>query len=128
MDPNVWLEDYRLACRAGGATDDLFVIQYLPIYLADSARAWLEYLPPCCIHTWADLKQIFVCNFQGIYKHPGNARDLKSCKQKPDESLHDYIHRFLNQCNQLPDIVDADVIGAFISGPPARAWSTSSAA
>jgi hypothetical protein len=24
--PSVWLEDYRFACHAGGATDDLFFI------------------------------------------------------------------------------------------------------
>jgi hypothetical protein len=44
-NPSVWLEDYRLACHAGGATDDLFVIKNLPLYLSDSARTWLEHLP-----------------------------------------------------------------------------------
>jgi hypothetical protein len=29
-NPNVWLEDYRHACRVGGADDDLFIIQFLP--------------------------------------------------------------------------------------------------
>jgi hypothetical protein len=43
-NPSIWLEDYRLTCRAGGADDDLFIIQFLPIYLADSARAWLDHL------------------------------------------------------------------------------------
>jgi hypothetical protein len=38
-NPNIWLEDYHLACRAGGVYDDLFIIQFLLIYLADSARA-----------------------------------------------------------------------------------------
>jgi hypothetical protein len=37
-NPSVWLEDYRLSCHAGGATDDLFVIKNLPLYLGDSAR------------------------------------------------------------------------------------------
>jgi hypothetical protein len=40
-NPSVWLEDYRLACHAGGATDDLFVIKNLPLYLSDSAHTWL---------------------------------------------------------------------------------------
>jgi hypothetical protein len=44
-NPSVWLEDYRLTCHAGGATDDLFVIKNLPLYLSDSARMWLEHLP-----------------------------------------------------------------------------------
>jgi hypothetical protein len=41
----IWLEDFRLAYRACGEDDDLFIIQYLPLYLAESARAWLEHLP-----------------------------------------------------------------------------------
>jgi hypothetical protein len=38
-NPSVWLEDYCLAYKAGGADDDMFIIQFLPIYLANSARA-----------------------------------------------------------------------------------------
>jgi hypothetical protein len=38
-NPSVRLEDYHLPCKARGADDDLFIIQFLPIYLADSARA-----------------------------------------------------------------------------------------
>jgi hypothetical protein len=35
-NPVVWLKDFHLACRAGGADDDLFIIQYLLLYLAKS--------------------------------------------------------------------------------------------
>jgi hypothetical protein len=69
----VWLEDFCLACQAGGADDDLFIIQYLPLYLAESARAWLEHLPANNIHSWTDFKCIFVGNFQGMYVHPRNS-------------------------------------------------------
>ena len=62
-NPDVWLEDFHLACRAGGADDDLFTIQYLPLYLAESARAWLEHLPANNIHSWADLRRMFIGNF-----------------------------------------------------------------
>jgi hypothetical protein len=44
-DPRVWLSDYRLACQRGGATTDEVIIRNLPLYLADSARTWLEHLP-----------------------------------------------------------------------------------
>jgi ethanolamine ammonia-lyase small subunit len=47
---------------------------------------------------------------------PGNPWDLKNYWQKPDESLHDYIRRFSKQCNKLPNIADADVFSAFLSG------------
>jgi hypothetical protein len=54
-NPSIWLEDYHLVCRAGGASDDLFVIQFLPIYLADFARAWLDHLPRNVINSWDGL-------------------------------------------------------------------------
>ena len=61
-NPVHWLEDYRLACRTGGA-DDLFAIQYLPLFLTDSARGWLEHLPEGCVQDWSDLRRVFVGNF-----------------------------------------------------------------
>jgi len=68
------------------------------------------------IHDWADLVKIFVGNFQGTYVRPGNSWDLRSCRQKPDESLRDFIRRFSKQCTELPNITDSEVIGAFIAG------------
>jgi hypothetical protein len=43
-NPSIWLENYRLACSVGGTDDDFFIIQFLPIYLADTARSWLDHL------------------------------------------------------------------------------------
>ena len=34
-NPGIWLEDFRLAYRAGGVDDDHFIIQYLPIYMGE---------------------------------------------------------------------------------------------
>jgi hypothetical protein len=34
----------------GGATDDLFIIKNLPLYLGDSAQTWLKHLPRGEIH------------------------------------------------------------------------------
>ena len=59
----LWLEDYQLACQASGVDNDYFIIHNLPLFLADSARAWLEHLPSNGIQSWADLKEIFVGNF-----------------------------------------------------------------
>ena len=54
-------------------------------------------------------------NFQGTYKRLRNPWDLKNCRQKAGETLHGYIRRFSWQCNELPNIADANVIGAFLS-------------
>jgi hypothetical protein len=85
----VWLEEYRLTCRVDRADVDFFIIQFLSIYLADSARAWLDHLPRNSIHCWEDLKEIFNRNFQGTYVWLGNPWDLKGCQQKQGESLLD---------------------------------------
>jgi hypothetical protein len=61
--PSIWMEDYCLACRVGGANDDLFVIQFLTIYLAESTRAWLDHLPRNTINCWEDMWEVFTGNF-----------------------------------------------------------------
>jgi hypothetical protein len=60
---NVWLEDYRLACKVCGADDDLFIIQFLPFYLVDTTRVWLDHLSKNTVDSWEDLKEIFTNNF-----------------------------------------------------------------
>jgi hypothetical protein len=67
----MWLEDYQLACHAGGVTYDLFIIKNLLLYLGDSARMWLKHLYHGKIHDWADLCRVFIGNFQGTYTRPG---------------------------------------------------------
>jgi hypothetical protein len=47
---------------------------------------------------------------------PGNSWDLRSYKQKPGESLRDYIRRFSKQHTGLPNLTDSDVIIAFLPG------------
>ena len=42
MNPGLWLEDYRLACRANGTVSDNFIIRNLPMFQAYLARTWLE--------------------------------------------------------------------------------------
>jgi hypothetical protein len=59
----LWLADYRLTCHLGGTDDDNLIIYNLPLFLSDTARAWLEHLPPGQISNWDDLVQAFADNF-----------------------------------------------------------------
>ncbi|KAF8652000.1 hypothetical protein HU200_062940 [Digitaria exilis] len=119
-DPSVWLDDFRLACRVGGAFDDKVIIRNLPLYLAEPARAWLERLPNGKIRNWADLRSIFVGNFQGTCARPGKVWELKRCKQGHGETLCEYLRRFSRQYNNLPDATDADAIAALMGGTKNR--------
>jgi hypothetical protein len=42
--------------------DDLFIIEFLPIYLAESAREWLDHLLRNAINCWDDLRPVFTSN------------------------------------------------------------------
>jgi hypothetical protein len=119
-DPRVWLNDYRLACQLGGATSDKVIIRNLPLHLGDSARTWLEHLPASQIHNWDDLVRTFVGNFQGTYVRPGNSWDLRSCTQKPGESLQDFIPRFSKRCTELPSVAQSEIVHAFLEGTTCR--------
>jgi hypothetical protein len=115
-DPRVWLNDYRLACQLGGATSDEVIIRNLPLHLGDSAQTWLEHLPASQIHNWDDLVHTFVGNFQGTYVRPGKSWDLRSCTQKPGESLRDFIRRFSKRCTELPSVAQSEIVHAFLEG------------
>jgi hypothetical protein len=118
--PELWLADYRLACQLGGTDDDNLIIRNLPLFLSDTARAWLEHLPLGQISNWDDLVQAFAGNFQGTYVRPGTSWDLRSCRQQLGESLRDYIQRFSKLRTELPNITDSDVIGVFLVGTTCR--------
>jgi len=59
----IWLKDYGLALRAGGADNDLFIIRQLLLYLDSLAQLWLRHLPANSIKRWSDLQDVFVGNF-----------------------------------------------------------------
>jgi hypothetical protein len=73
-------------------------------------------LPHDKIKDWADLRRVFVGNFQGTYMGPDKQWELRNCKQHPGESLRGYIRRFSKRCTELPDATDNDAISAFRNG------------
>ena len=60
------------------------------------------------------------CSFCCTYVRPSNSWDLKGCRQKPNESLRDYVRRFSKQCTELPSVTHVEVINAFLEGTTCR--------
>ena len=77
---------------------------------------WLESLRHDSIHSWEDLKQLFINNFQGSIHRPATRHDLRLCKQEPGETLRSYIKRFFNTRSTIANIADDDVIDYFHNG------------
>jgi hypothetical protein len=51
---------------------------------------------------------------------PGNSWDLRSCTQKPCESLRDFIRRFSKHCTKLPSVAQSEIVHAFLEGTTCR--------
>jgi hypothetical protein len=56
---------------------------------------------------------MFIGNFQGTYERPSTVETLKTIKQKPNESLQDYVKHICNARNAIPYIQDIEIINAF---------------
>ncbi|XP_052163076.1 uncharacterized protein LOC127780164 [Oryza glaberrima] len=89
---------------------------YFPMALKGQARGWLMTQPPDSIHSWEDLCQQFITNFQGTYPRPGEEADLHAVRRKDDESLRSYIQRFCQVRNTIPCIPAHAVVYAFRNG------------
>jgi hypothetical protein len=75
--------------------------------LEGTARVWIDSLPRNSIHYWKDMKEAFNHNFEGTYKRSYTAGDLARCRQKADESSHDFLARWINiknSCENMQDI------------------------
>ena len=64
QDPAQWLCLYSTAVSVAGGDTNTKVL-YFPMALEHAPLAWLESLMHESIHSWEDLKKVFVDNFQG---------------------------------------------------------------
>jgi hypothetical protein len=82
--PELWLADYRLACQLGGTDDDNLIIHNLPLFLSDTARAWLEHLPPPTGTTWSkpspaiSRARTYALETPGTFEAAGSSRESLS--------------------------------------------------
>jgi hypothetical protein len=81
--------------------------------LESAPLTWLEILKKDTIHSWEDLKRIFVDNFQGSIHRPTTRHDLWLCNQERGKTLRSYLKMFLDICTTIANITDDDIIDCF---------------
>ncbi|XP_062188849.1 uncharacterized protein LOC133892135 [Phragmites australis] len=89
---------------------------YFPTALTGSAWSWLMNLPRGSVHSWEDLCDQFVANFQGTYTRSWVEDDLYQVRQQQDESLRDYIRCFTERRNTIPRITGESMVIEFKRG------------
>ena len=75
QDSRQWLRIYSIAIEVAGCTNSTKVI-YFPMALESAPLTWLESLRHDSIHSWEDLKKIFIDNFQDSIHHSATRHDL----------------------------------------------------
>ena len=91
-------------------------MKHLPLMLEGSARAWLNQLAPSSIYTWEDLARVFVRTFEGTCKRPAGLTELQVCVQKSNETLRDYIQRWITLHHTVENVSDHQAAYAFKEG------------
>ena len=81
---------------------------YLPVVPSPTMQDWLTGLPVNSINSWGDLCAKFT-KF-------GVEWDLYQIAQKKNESLREYIKRFMKKKNTIPGVSDAVVMASFKKG------------
>ena len=77
---------------------------------------WFGRLRARSIDTWGKLQRKFCENFCDVLTHPSTWNELRTYKQKPDESFQQYYHRFAEIRAQVFDITDREVTDHFANG------------
>ena len=119
QEPAGWLEDYKLAvnCQRGTST---IAMQYIQLMLEGTARDWLKALPPSSYDSWEDFSRDFIKNFEPLAVRPKTFEELRSCMQKPDETLRAYIRRWTEIRNLVKTTSEDMVVDAFVQGVSRR--------
>ena len=89
---------------------------YRPIMLMPTMMNWFTSLAPDSIGSWEELKKVFTDNYMVTCTRSGTKQDLNRIYQKLSELLHSYIRRFFEMRNYIPNIMEAEVITAFVRG------------
>ena len=115
QDPEDWLVDYLETVKLIGGTRAT-AMQSIQVHLSGAARSWIKKLPPGSIDSWDSFEDVFVKNFRSTCKKPASLEELRSCRQKHDESMRKYIQRWNIIKNSAENISDERAIDAFVAG------------
>ena len=92
MDPAAWIESYEVAMDMLQVSDGVCA-RYLTMMMEGPARTWLKNLPENSVHSWSEMKEKFIKNFQGTCRRATTIVDLEHCVQKEGESAHHWARR-----------------------------------
>src|SRR3954468_9839273 len=75
-----------------------------PTTLRKGAMNWYMNLRPNSIHSWTELKELFLSHFTSSRRQPKSEANLEAVIQGPNEPLRDYLERFNKEAVQVQTV------------------------
>lgn len=99
---------------AGG--DAATLAKSLIFVVEDIAHEWYMSLRSLSINSWQQIKSELLATFQGYQSGAKTTMDLLNCIQQDNESLSDYLERFIQLKARVPNVPEVTVIATAIDG------------
>ena len=93
--PDTFLFEFDILCRSYNYLQDAQKIKLFRATLKDFALRWFMGLGEYSVRTWKDMKIEFLQKYQEYYKSRDSQNDIFKIQQLEDESLEDYLERFI---------------------------------
>jgi hypothetical protein len=94
-DPDSFMFEFDIICRTYGYTNDAQKLRLFPATLKGYALKWFMGLGVAIIVYWEDMKKKFLTKYQPYCKSKDSKEDIFKMTQSEDESLEDYLEKFL---------------------------------
>ena len=94
-DPDAFLFEFDILCRSYNYVNDAQKLKLSPATLKDAALRWFMGLEEYTIRTWDQMKGTFLKKYQDYCKSKDVKNDIFKMQQLEDETLEDYLERFL---------------------------------
>ncbi|KAI3818504.1 hypothetical protein L1987_12313 [Smallanthus sonchifolius] len=80
------------------------------------ARVWFDSLPSQSIDSFIQLKEKFLRNFGQQKKRFKNANEIMHIRRKENESVEQYMERFISESLLIEDVPEQMKVSSFING------------
>jgi len=108
-NPDQFLFEFKLLCRTYDYEHDNKKLKLFPSTLKDNALRWFMGLAVDSITSWAYIEKVFLDKYQEYYRVKDRKDELFRIKQGDDESLEDYLDRFLFVQNRCRITIEEDL-------------------
>jgi hypothetical protein len=98
-NPSLWLEEYETTMMIKNVSE-MIVTRYLPMMMKGAASYWIQGLPTNSIHSWNDMRRVFIRNFEGNLQEASHGQGHRRLRAA-EEQKYSQVSGSLGKASQL---------------------------